>query len=277
MAPEVPEIECSDRTQKDGETMGLIFNILAILNNVGCVLTLTIFILYYRRAFKKKWWEQAGAQKGRIREHSIIMLWWIFGTILITVFNLHILFIIPLLILGAYSATFWSVSPNAESRDLEPSPHLQPQFDSSGLLPDRKQELTQQEVSPGQAALLPDLGKHLAHKGAPQNTMTIYPSFTIREIAVVALGSYCITKVQEIEGVLYCGTFDFGAAELDSILAKATEKTKDAVIGSLRQDSGSVRHIAIPNPINVGIKAVLGKPQQNLDETFIPLVITEVF
>jgi hypothetical protein len=107
--------------------------------------------------------------------------------------------------------------------------------------------------------------------------MTVYPSFTIREIAVVESGRYCVTKVQEIEGELYCGTFDFGKAELDYILAQATNRTKDVVIESLMEDPNSVRHIPIPNPINVGIKAVLGKPQQGIDETFIPLVITEVF
>ena len=256
--------------------MGLIFNILAILNNVACVLTSTIFILYYREAFKKKSWEKLGGERGRFREHSIVLLWWIFGTLLISIFNLNILFIFPLLILGAFSATFWSVHPNHENRDLKHSSSSNPQMDWSSESPDTKQELIQQDVSPGEAALLPDLGKHLAHKGAPQNTMTIYPSFTIKEIAVVGLGRYCITKVQEIEGELFCGTFDFGYEELESILAQATETTRDAVDESLKQDPQSMRHIPIPNPIHVGIKAVLGKPQQGIDETFIPLVITEV-
>ena len=40
--------------------MDLMLNILAILNNVGCVLTLTLFILYYRKAFKKNSWENIG-------------------------------------------------------------------------------------------------------------------------------------------------------------------------------------------------------------------------
>ena len=257
--------------------MGLIFNILAILNNVGCVLTLTLFILYYRNAFKKNSWEAVGAERGRFRENSIILLWWIFGTLLITVFNLHILFIFPLLILGAYSATFWSVSPKAHDRNTGQFSNLKLQLDSSGELPGRRQESIEQQVSPSQAALLPDLGKHLARKGEPQNTLTVYPSFTVKEIAVVELGRYCITKVQEIEGELYCGTFDFGNEELESILAQATESTRNAVAGSLKEDPQSVRHIPIPIPVNVGIKAVLGKPQQGIDETFIPLVITEVF
>ncbi len=97
--------------------MGLMFNILAILNNVGCVLTLTIFILYYRNAFKKNSWEAVGEKRGRFRQHSIVMLWWVFGTLLISIFNLNILFIFPLLILGAFSATFWSASPHAQDRD----------------------------------------------------------------------------------------------------------------------------------------------------------------
>jgi hypothetical protein len=256
--------------------MGLIFNILAILNNVACVLTSTIFILYYREAFKKKSWEKLGGERGRFREHSIVLLWWIFGTLLISIFNLNILFIFPLLILGAFYATFCSVHPNSQDRNSGPSSHIQPQLDTPSESTGTKGKFIQQEMSPGQAALLPDLGKHLAQKGAPQNTMTIYPSFTIKEIAVVGLGRYCITKVQEIEGELFCGTFDFGYEELESILAQATETTRDAVDESLKQDPQSMRHIPIPNPIHVGIKAVLGKPQQGIDETFIPLVITEV-
>ncbi len=93
----------------------------------------------------------------------------------------------------------------------------------------------------------------------------------------MGLGSYCIARVQEIDGELYCGTFDFGNQELESILAQAAESTRDAVAGSLAEDAQSARHIPISNPIHVGIKAVLGKPQQGIDETFIPLVITEVF
>jgi hypothetical protein len=99
----------------------------------------------------------------------------------------------------------------------------------------------------------------------------------IKDIAVVGLGSYCVTRVQEIDGKLYCGAFDFGNDELESILAQATESTRDAVAGSLKDDPQSVRHIPISDPIHVGIKAALGKPQQGIDETFIPLMITEVF
>lgn len=253
--------------------MGLMFNILAILNNVGCVLTLTVFILYHRDAFKKNRWEQLGKERGRFREHSIVLLWWVFGTLLISIFNLNILFIFPLLILGAFSATFWSVSPHAQDRDHRSSAHLQQELDFSGGLP----ESGQQEVSPRQAALLPDLGNHLALKGAPQGMTTVYPSFTIKDIAVVGLGSYCITKAQELDGELYFGAFDFGNEELESILAQATESTRDAVNGSLKQDPLGVRHIPISDPIHVGIKAALGKPQQGIDETFIPLLITEVF
>jgi len=124
---------------------------------------------------------------------------------------------------------------------------------------------------------LPDLGKHLALKGQPQKQMVIYPSFTITEIAVVGLGCYCTTKVQEIEGVSYCGNFDFGDDVLGRIMAKATRRTKDVVIGSLTQDPESVRQIRLPHPINIGIGAVLGNPQQGIEETFIPLVITDVF
>jgi hypothetical protein len=49
------------------------------------------------------------------------------------------------------------------------------------------------------------------------------------------------------------------------------------VKNGLAEDHESVRHLQIPNPVNVGIVATLGNLQQGLNELFIPLVITEVF
>jgi hypothetical protein len=215
-------------------------------------------------------------EKAKFKGRWIIMLWWLSGTLMITFFGLNILFIFPWVIIGAFSATFVSRYPNSENHDPASPSSLPQHLNWSSESPVTKQEPIQREVSPGEAELLPDLGKHLAQNCEPQNSMTVYPSFTIKEIAVVGSGRYCITNVQEIEGESYCGAFDFGDAELDNILAQATEATKEMVVESLMEDPRSMRHISIPTPFNVGIKAVLGSPQQGIDETFIPLVITEV-
>jgi hypothetical protein len=124
---------------------------------------------------------------------------------------------------------------------------------------------------------LPDLGKRLALKGQPQKFMAIYPSFTIEEVSVVGLGRYCTTVVQEMDGELYCATVDFDDEILDRLMRQATPGTKDLVIGSLTEDPASVRRILLLHPINVGVGAVLGTTQHGLIETFIPLVIVEVF
>jgi hypothetical protein len=60
-------------------------------------------------------------------------------------------------------------------------------------------------------------------------------------------------------------------------MSRAPAATKSLVTRSLTEDPESVRHLRIPNPINVGIVATLGNLQQGLHEAFIPLVITEVF
>jgi stage V sporulation protein K len=132
-------------------------------------------------------------------------------------------------------------------------------------------------TKPTDARKLPDLGKYLASKGMPQKTALVYNSWELDDLAVVGRGHYCTTRVQPLDGNLYCTTFDFGNDILEKILARAPAATKALVAGSLAEDPESVRHVRIPNPINVGIVATLGNLQQGLHELFIPLVITEVF
>ncbi len=130
---------------------------------------------------------------------------------------------------------------------------------------------------PERSARLPDLGKRLAMSGAAQRTKVIYPSLTIDEISVVGLGSYCTTVIQEMDGKQYCATLDFGDEMLARIMESSTERTRDVVIGSLTEDPEHVRRILIPDPISIGVEAILGAPQQSLEETFIPLILTNVF
>jgi hypothetical protein len=207
--------------------------------------------LYYRKPDKKNSPEEASQERGRFRGHWIIMLWWLFGTIIIPALNLNILLMVPWIIIGAFSATFLSGSPKSQNRDLEPPALVKPQIELSRESLDsntskiraeagKAREITKQDVKPNQSARLPDLGKRLALKGTPQKQMMIYPSFTITEIAVVGLGSYCANKVQELNGDPYFGTFDFGDHILDRIMGRATERTKNLVIGSLTEDPASV-------------------------------------
>jgi hypothetical protein len=124
---------------------------------------------------------------------------------------------------------------------------------------------------------LPDLGKYLASKGMPQKSAFIYTSWEIDDLAIVGRGHYCTTRIQPMDGNLYCATFDFGKDILEQILARAPVATRTLVTRSLAEDPDSVRHLRIPNPINVGIAATFGNLQQGLHDAFIPLVITEVF
>jgi len=130
---------------------------------------------------------------------------------------------------------------------------------------------------PSDAKQLPDFGKYLASKGVPQKTALIYNSWEIDDLAVVGRGHYCTTRVQPMDGNLYCATFDFGSDILEKILARAPAATGTLVARSLADDPENARHLPIPNPINVGIVATLGNLQEGLHELFIPLVVTEVF
>ncbi len=124
----------------------------------------------------------------------------------------------------------------------------------------------------------PDLGTWLAAQGQSQKTMCIYPSIEITHIAVVGLGQFCITQNGVLaDGREYCGTFDFGEDILQQIVARMPDEDREALEADLEEDPDGVRTIPLPQPINIGIAARLGKPQIGLHEKFIPLVIMEVF
>jgi hypothetical protein len=128
-----------------------------------------------------------------------------------------------------------------------------------------------------QPSELPDLGKYLALKGTPQKTKFIYTSWEMEVLSVVGLGMYCTSRVQPFDGKLYCATFDFGDEILWEMLKVATTKTQDFIAERLVDDPSSIRHMSLPDPINVGVAAILGEVKQGLNEMFIPLIITEVF
>lgn len=135
---------------------------------------------------------------------------------------------------------------------------------------------TKQEEAPKQATLLSDLGKHLVAIGTPQKTVLIYLTWEIDVLHVVSEGRYCTTRVQPMDGNLYCATFDFDNSILTDLMQAATERTQDFIAERLIDDPFSIRSMVLPDPINTGISAVLGNVQQGLHDLFIPLIITEV-
>jgi hypothetical protein len=80
-----------------------------------------------------------------------------------------------------------------------------------------------------------------------------------------------------MDGNLYCATFDFGNEILEQILLLAPAATRAFVTRSLAENPDSIRHLRIPNPINLGIAATFANLQQGCHDFFIPLVIVEVF
>ncbi len=153
-------------------------------------------------------------------------------------------------------------------------------WDGSALMLITEDDIPDHAVSPGPAnptRLFPDLGKHLASKGWPQKSALIYPSWEIGDLAIMGGGHYCTTRVQPLEGNLYCATFDFGDDILEQILTRAPAATVALVRRSLAEDTASVRRFEFPEAVNVGIVATFGTLQEGLHDTFIPLVITDVF
>lgn len=152
--------------------------------------------------------------------------------------------------------------------------------DSSALMIIEEGDIPDHEArntNPNRTRGFPDLGIYLASKGMPQKTALVYNSWEMDDLAIMGRGRYCTTRIQSLDGNLYCATFDFGNEVLEQILARAPKSTNAHVKRSLAADPDGVRHLHIPNPIGLGVVAVLGDLQQGMHETFIPLVITNVF
>jgi len=165
-----------------------------------------------------------------------------------------------------WKALSWTGAPDRKMLHEEPAEPVE-------FLPDRMKK--EEPAKP--TTFLPDLGKHLASKGTPQKTALIYPAWETDTIAVAGLGKYCVTMAQPFEGKLYCATFDFGMDILEDILERATIATQSLVLSALVEDPYSIRHIKLPNPVSIGVMAMLGDVQQGMHEMFIPLVVLEVF
>ena len=102
----------------------------------------------------------------------------------------------------------------------------------SALTVIREEDIPDQPVSIGLSSpsrQLPDFGKYLASKGWPQKSAFFYTSWEIDDLAIVGRGHYCTTRVQPMDGNLYCATFDFGSDILEQILAQAPATTRALV------------------------------------------------
>jgi uncharacterized membrane protein len=231
--------------------MKILFGILHLLNNIACILTLTAFIFWYRRPDKKNDSESNSKAKNEFSQHWHLMIWWVLGTLLVGAFEANILWILAWMIVGAYILTFFNRENAVEGKSPE-------------------------ERSAKQPTLLPDFGKHLAATGTPQRTLLIYTSWDIDTLQVIDADRYCTTRIQSSEGHLYCATFEFDNGILTDLMKAATERTQDFIAEKLIDDPFSVRSMILPDPISVGIAAVLGNLQQGLYDFLIPLVIKEV-
>ncbi len=83
----------------------MFFAVLSVLNAVACTLTLTMFLLNYRKPAKKDTPVENFIEKQQFKEHWIIMAFWLLGTIVVDGVEINILWIVLFLIAGAYVST----------------------------------------------------------------------------------------------------------------------------------------------------------------------------
>lgn len=133
------------------------------------------------------------------------------------------------------------------------------------------------DAPPSQAKTLPDFGMHLRSIGSDPKTLLIYTSWEMDVLSLVGPGHFCTTRIQPHDNIQYCATFDFGMDALSEMLKAASPGTRELITRNLLEDSWTARHIHLPEPISVGIGAVLGDAKQGIDGTFIPLNIVEIF
>jgi hypothetical protein len=124
---------------------------------------------------------------------------------------------------------------------------------------------------------VPDLGKYLASKGHPRKTLIIFNSWEADYIDVVGDGQYRRTRVLHFAGELFCATYEFGNNILEQILTRISTRTASFINQSLKESRDGVRRLTLPDPIKVGVAVFLGSPRQGRHETYIPLIIKEVF
>ena len=85
--------------------MKTLFLVLSVLNAVACNLTLTVFLLFYRKPAKKETPEGDFIEKQQFKEHWIIMLFWLLGTIVDGAFGINVLWVVLFVVVGAYIAS----------------------------------------------------------------------------------------------------------------------------------------------------------------------------
>lgn len=93
--------------------MKTLFTVLSVLNAVACTLTLTMFLLNYRKPAKKETPEEDFIEKQQFKAHWIIMAFWLLGTIVVDGAEINILWIVLFLIAGAYVSTLSKASEKA--------------------------------------------------------------------------------------------------------------------------------------------------------------------
>jgi hypothetical protein len=62
--------------------------------------------LFYRKPSKKDSIEDSAKEKQSFRGHWIILGSWVLGTVLVSAFEINILWVVLFIIAGAYAATF---------------------------------------------------------------------------------------------------------------------------------------------------------------------------
>lgn len=93
--------------------MKTLFSVLSVLNAVACNLTLTVFLLFYRKPAKKATPEEDFIESQQFKEHWIILAFWLLGTIVVSGFEINILWIVLFFIAGAYVASSSKASEKA--------------------------------------------------------------------------------------------------------------------------------------------------------------------
>ncbi|MGD0546814.1 MAG: hypothetical protein ABR991_03175 [Terracidiphilus sp.] len=93
--------------------MKTLFSVLSVLNAVACTLTLTMFLLTYRKPAKKETPEEDFIEKQQFKGHWIIMASWLLGTIVDGALGIYVLWVILFVIAGAYISTLSKASKKA--------------------------------------------------------------------------------------------------------------------------------------------------------------------
>ena len=121
----------------------------------------------------------------------------------------------------------------------------------------------------------PDLGVYIT-KITPNAKSTSFIPFKMFNISRIGSHSYSTTSDIHHEDREFCVTLDFNREMYAKLMKVFPSEIATAIERIFQKPHKGTEVINLPSPIEIGVKAQLGKKQTNEKEEYIPFDVTDV-